>query len=188
MKVLFYARPDQARRGYDLGVRALELVKHERPDVEVLFFGADDDTLGRLPFQMRNLGRVDEQTLAAALNEAHVFLGLSLTNISHAPLEAMACGCAVVEADTPSVRATLTPGENCLTAAPDARELAAAVVRLVADRDLRIALAERGIADTEDATWERSGSQLEQILRETCVVRLPHAAQAWLRPQMPTLS
>jgi hypothetical protein len=36
-----------------------------------------------------------------------------------------------------------------------------------------VRLAERGIADTREATWEHSGAQLERILIETCFARLP---------------
>jgi glycosyltransferase involved in cell wall biosynthesis/SAM-dependent methyltransferase len=172
-KVLFYARPDQPRRGYDLGMQALARVKEQEPETEVILFGATDEELGSLPFAARNLGPVEVDALAAAFNEAHVFLGLSFTNISHAPFEAMACGCAVVELDVPSVTAMVAPGENCLLAAPDPDELAEAILRLVRDDELRVRLAERGIADTRDATWEHSGAQLERILRETCFVRLP---------------
>ena len=175
-RVLFHARPDQERRGYDLGLRALDRVKREHPEVEVILFGATDDELGPLPVAARNLGPVDADRLVAAFNDAHIFLDLSFANMSQLPFEAMAAGCAVVELDGPAVTAIVKPGENCLVAAPDAGEVAEAVLRLVRDDELRLRLAEHGGADVAEATYERSGAQFERILRETCFVRLPRPA------------
>ena len=143
-KVLFYTRPDQERRGYDLGLRALERVKREHPEVEVILFGATDDELGPLPVAAQNLGPIDAGRLAAAFTDAHVFLDLSFANMSQLPLEAMAAGCAVVALDAPGVGAIVKPGENCLVAAPDAAEVSETVLRLVRDDELRVRLAERG--------------------------------------------
>lgn len=171
-KVLFFARPDQRRRGYDLGLEALRLVKEAEPETEILFFGATDEELGRVPVPIQNLGVLDEEALARALNKTHVFLSFSFTNISHAPLEGMACGAAVVEVDVPWVRGMVEDGSNCLLAAPESEAVAASVLRLVREPELRHRLGRNGADAMVGASWERTGDQLERLLRETCFVRL----------------
>jgi len=160
-KVLFQAQAETPRDS-ELGLRALERVKTEAPDVEVILFGATDAELGEIPFTARTLGSIDQDGRAAILNEAHALLDVS-SNDSVLSLEARACGCAVV--DLHDFVGTATP-----------EELANAVLRLTRDDDKRVRLAERGIATAADMTWERSGAQLEKILRETCFVRLSASA------------
>jgi glycosyltransferase involved in cell wall biosynthesis len=177
-RVLFFAKPDQARRGFGVGVEALRLLHESVPEAEIVLFGGDDDALGELPFPYRNLGSLTTAELAAALNEAHVFLSLSLTNISHAPYEAMACGCAVVEARVAAVEASLRDGENCLLAEPAPVPLAEALVRLVRDDELRVRLAGRANADVAGRTWERTGHELERLLLDWAFVRIDRKAAA----------
>lgn len=171
-KVLFLARPDQARRGYETGIAALERVKRDDPETEILLFGATDEELSPLPFPARNLGVLRPSELAAVLNESHVFLSFSLTNISHAPYEAMACGCAVVEADVPTVRSMVAPG-SCLLTVPEPDAVAAAIRTLLADDELRIGYAARGVEATAGLTWKAAGDRFEAILRSLAFLRLP---------------
>ena len=169
--VLFFARPDQKRRGFEIGIEALRAIARERPDTEIRFFGARDDELPEIDFPFVNLGVLSVDELAEALNAAHVFLGFSLTNISHAPLEAMACGCAVVEADVPSVREMVAP-EACVLVAPDPGAVAAAVVALLADAERRVRLARNGRDAVSGSSWDQTAGQLETLLTEMCFVRL----------------
>ena len=168
---LFFARPDQKRRGFEIGIEALRAIARERPDTEIRFFGARDDELPEIDFPFVNLGVLSVDELAEALNAAHVFLGFSLTNISHAPLEAMACGCAVVEADVPSVREMVAP-EACVLVAPDPGAVAAAVLALLADAERRVRLARNGRDAVSGSSWDQTAGQRETLLTEMCFVRL----------------
>lgn len=170
-RILFYARPDQARRGFDLGIEALRQVARSHPDARIAFFGAHDKELPDVGFAYENLGVLSEEELAAALNRSHIFVGFSLTNISHAPFEAMASGCAVVEADLESVRGML-PRDACVFARPAPDAVAAAVRGLIDDNERRIALANRAAAAVSRLSWMRTADQLEAFLEEACLVRL----------------
>jgi glycosyltransferase involved in cell wall biosynthesis len=170
---LFFARPSLRRRGYDVGVDALRLLKTERPDVDVVFFGSPTDELGEVPFEFRNLGVIEATAVAEAMNEAHILLTFSLTNISNVPYEGMACGCAVVDLDLPNVSSMVEPDVNCILAAFEPRALADAVERLTDDPDLRLRIARRGAADAAVRTWERTASMFEAALRRICFVTDP---------------
>lgn len=182
VRVLFFARPAMKRRGYEIGVEALRLLAERRPDVEITFFGAADEELGSIPFPFRNHGVLGPAGLAAAMNESHVLLSFSLTNISNVPFEGMACGCAVVEANVPTVVEMVDP-ELCVLADADAESVARALERLVDDEALREELGARGAQAMRDRRWRRSGDQLEHALRSLCFARLGRGSAA---PGAPT--
>src|SRR5581483_11415045 len=177
--VLFFARPSLKRRGYDVGVRALARLLELRPDVRIRFFGASDGELGAVPFRFENLGVLAPDALARAMNEAHVLLSFSLSaNISWVPFQGMACGCAVVEADLPPVRAMVDAGRTCLLAEPNPEAVARALERLVADGGLRARIATAGGSAMANKTWASSARAFERKLVEPSFVRLPSGARA----------
>jgi GT2 family glycosyltransferase/glycosyltransferase involved in cell wall biosynthesis len=173
ISILFFARPHMPRRGYSVGREALARLKTELPDAEIRFFGCEDDELGDVSFPHRNLGVLDAEQLAKAMNSAHILLTFSLSNISHVPFEGMACGCAVVEADTPLNAGMLDDGDNCLLVTPDPKAVAAALKRLVTDDELRKKLGTRGAKQMEGRTWARTGDQFEAALLRLCFARSP---------------
>jgi glycosyltransferase involved in cell wall biosynthesis len=174
-RVLFFARPSLARRGYTVGIEALAELKWRHPETEITFFGTPSEELGPVPFDFKNLGVIDAPAVAQAMNEAHILLTFSLTNISNVPFEGMACGCGVVELDGTNVSAMTNPGENCLLTSFEPSKIADAVARLIEDPDLRIKLGNRGAADMAGRTWERTASMFDSALRELCI--LPIAAR-----------
>lgn len=169
-RVLFFTRPGMKRRGFDIGIEALERIARERPDVQICFFGAEDDEIGEVGFSYTNLGVLSHYELARAMNEAHILLCFSLSaNVSWVPLQGMACGCAVVEADVPGVR-EMVQADTCLLAKPVASLVTEALLRLIEDDGLRCRLAENGITTLAERSWESSAQQFEQILRKRCFV------------------
>jgi glycosyltransferase involved in cell wall biosynthesis len=105
-RVLFYARPSTPRRGFELGVMALELFHRERPDHELVLFGEDVSAYG-LPFPFANAGRVAPRGLNELYNGAAACLVISLTNCSFLPLELIAAGCVPVVNDGENNRLVL---------------------------------------------------------------------------------
>jgi glycosyltransferase involved in cell wall biosynthesis len=172
-RILFFARPSLPRRGYGLGVEALRRVKAERPDVRVAFFGATDAELADVGFDFENLGVVSHEELAREMNASHVLLCFSLSaNISWVPLQGMACGCAVVDADVPGVREMVTDGETCRLAAADPASVAEAVLGLLGDDAERQRLGRAAAAEMARGGFAASMRQFERILVDRCFVRL----------------
>ena len=90
------------------------------------------------------------------------------------PLEAMACGCAVVTTDNVGVREYARAGENCLMApVGDDTALARAVAQLLDHPEQRAALVAAGLATAARYEWSQVAQQLEQLL---------HGAMALWRP------
>jgi hypothetical protein len=90
-EIFFYARPGTPRRGFELGLMALDILAHERPDCVINFAGWDVARF-RVPFPYRNLGLVPINELNALYNRCAAALVLSFTNMSLLPLELVAAG------------------------------------------------------------------------------------------------
>jgi glycosyltransferase involved in cell wall biosynthesis len=171
--ILFFARPTLKRRGYGLGIRALNLVKQRFPDTRIRFFGSHTQELGDVPFDFENLGVLSPVEIAREMNRAHVLLSISLSNISNVTFEGMACGCAVVEIDHASNAQMVETGSNCLLADADPEAVAKALAQLIADERLRNSIATKGAQDMQLRTWERTGAQFEAAVMRQCFARLP---------------
>ena len=161
-RVAFYARPSTARRAYEIGVEALALVKQRYPEVEILFFGANDVPTPTFP--VNNLGVRNPYELVSLYSSCDVGLVLSLTNPSFVPFEMMACKCAVVDVRSERVEGLLADRENALLAEPTPESLAAAVLELLWDKELRAALVERAYEQVRTRSWQASARQLERVL------------------------
>jgi glycosyltransferase involved in cell wall biosynthesis len=103
-EVVFYARPGAARRGYELGVLALEQFTRRRPDVVVNTFGVP---ARRLPFRARVHPSLRPAELNELYNRCAAGLALSFTNISLIAYELLAAGVVPVVNDWRGSRADL---------------------------------------------------------------------------------
>jgi glycosyltransferase involved in cell wall biosynthesis/2-polyprenyl-3-methyl-5-hydroxy-6-metoxy-1,4-benzoquinol methylase len=162
IRLLFFARPALKRRGYSIGLEALESVHRECPEVQIYLYGMEENP--RLSFPYTNLGVLDQRQLAQAMRDSDVHLSFSLSNISQVPFQAMACGCAVVEAKLPSVEAMVEDGKHCLLAEPQPDAVVAALRRLIEDGELRSRIAKAGMEFVRDKTWDNSCKQFEDIV------------------------
>jgi len=79
--------------------------------------------------------------------------------------ESMASGRPVIASDLPSIREVLTHEENALLVpSGDARALAAAIERLLLDRDLSRRLAARAFEDVKAYSWDRRAEAIFSLL------------------------
>ena len=169
LRLLFFARPGVKRRGYELALKALEIVKKQNLELEIAFFGANSKELKNVPFEFTNLGILSPEQLAEEMNQSHMMLSLSLSNISWVPFEGMACGLTVIDADVPSVREMVDDNAICL-ASPTPEGISNAILRLIDDRNLRLKFANTAIAYIGNHKWEDTCQQLEEILAKRCVL------------------
>jgi len=163
-RIVFYARPSTPRRGFSLGVEALNLVHRSAPDVEIVMFGARRLREYPIPFPYVDLGIASEEELAELYSSATMGLVLSYTNCSFVPFEMMASHCPVVAVDTDPVRWFQRDGVNAVVTAPEARSLAQGMLTLLEDEGLRQRIVANAYQDVRDLSWERSMQQFEEIL------------------------
>ncbi|HEX7957737.1 MAG TPA: glycosyltransferase, partial [Pyrinomonadaceae bacterium] len=164
-RVVFYARHETRRRGTELGLSALALLKRRLPDTEVILFGSPELPY-ELPFEHTSAGVLGERELADLYRGAAAGLSVSLTNYSLVPQEMLACGLPVVEMDLPPLRAAYPDGSPGIRLAPptpagiaDALEEALSVpeseARLVREAAARL---------VSHLSWSEAGRELVGFL------------------------
>jgi glycosyltransferase involved in cell wall biosynthesis len=163
--VLLYSRTTTPRRAVPLALLALEEVQRRRPSARVELFGDPRQAPNQLA-NARDLGVLTRDELAAAYSRATVGVVLSLTNYSLIAQEMLACGLAVVEADTPSTRAAFGPEPPLELASLTVRGVADAVEKLLDDPALRGRRRDKGIDLVHTRTWDDAVESVEAGLRE----------------------
>jgi O-antigen biosynthesis protein len=162
-RLCFYARPATPRRAYELGLEALQLVKARLPELEIVFYGAEELTPSP-SFPFVNRGLLKQDGLAALFSSCDVGLVFSLTNPSFVPLEMMACGCVVIEIASERLEGVLTHGQDAWLVEPTPQAVADGVVQLLEEKQLRERLVENGYARTKTMPWSQSVRQIEAVL------------------------
>jgi hypothetical protein len=102
--VVFYARPEVARRGFAVGAMALHEFHRRHPEYEIHLFG---DAAAEVPFPATNHGSVPPARLAELYNRCAAGIALSFTNVSLVPDEMLACGAVPVTGESDYARACL---------------------------------------------------------------------------------
>lgn len=157
-KVFFYARPATPRRGFELGVRALEVFRERNPGYQVVMAGGDIPS-GTFSFPVTDVGYVSEERLNDLYNQSAAALVISLTNCSLLPLEIMATGCPVVTTVGDNNEKILPPNSAVL-AVPSPHHIAAALEQAV-KRPFRQELVD---AATQ-YQWEAQTKKVAAVLR-----------------------
>lgn len=161
--IVCYARPVTPRRGFELAVLALQLVKSRKPEVEIIFFGWDE--YEELPFESTNAGILDHGSLAELYNRATIGLVISLTNYSLIPQEMMACKLPVI--DIRGENTTSVFGDDnskIILSEPTPHHIAGDIIQLLDNREKRDSLSENGYNYVKDFSWEQEARKVEGIL------------------------
>lgn len=90
-EIFFYARPVTERRGFDLGIMALEIFHKRMPGYTINLAGWDVSGYD-IPFPYVNYKALQLSELPELYNKCAAALVISLTNMSLLPLELLACG------------------------------------------------------------------------------------------------
>jgi hypothetical protein len=159
--VVFYARPEAARRGFELGLMALEVFASRRPEIELHFYG---NKMGRLPFPFTDHGRVEPKELNEIYNCCYAGLSLSLTNVSLVAHEMLAAGCIPVVNDAVQNHLVL---DNPFVryAPPDPQALALELEEIVMSRDFE-SLSRAAAASVRSTTWDDAGGAVATIFQQ----------------------
>jgi glycosyltransferase involved in cell wall biosynthesis len=161
-KILFYARAHTERRGFEIGVFALQIFKEKHPEYEIVFVGQDTSDYD-IPFDYTDLGILTYDELPALYHEHVACLVLSLTNVSLLPLELLAAGCVPV----------MNSGENNTMVLGDVEgiEYTDAYPTSLADKLCQVVErtditehAKRISESVKDKSWQRSYQKVEEII------------------------
>ncbi len=163
--VAFFARPRMPRRGFELGIEALRIVKEKKPEVQIFLYGDRNFSEFNIPFEYHDCKILPEDKLAELFSRVDVSLSISLSNPSVIALQAMHCGCAAVEIDYPTNDGTYINNLNCLLAPPHPRGIAETVLKLLDNKKLRREIAQRGLQWANGISYEKTTRQFLRIIK-----------------------
>ena len=156
-------------KGMTHGIEALRAVKRHIPDIDPVAFGVDRRP-GEIPAWMAYVRNPSRDVLSDLYNSLALFLHTSEYEGWGLPgAEALACGCALVAADSGGIRDYAVDGRTALVVPTrDPVALASATTRLVEDSDLRLRLADAGSSAIQRFTWDRAAESLDAVLKRLC--------------------
>jgi len=157
---------DYPWKGVREGLEAIAAVKVRHPEVLLVGFGVKRPREA-LPYDEFH-ENLPQERLAWLYSRCPIYLCPSWDEgLGMPPMEAMACGAALVTFDNGGCRDYALDGETALVAPRrDVAALAEALERMVTDAGLRQRLARRGQAFvTSRFDWNRGAERLEGILR-----------------------
>ncbi len=149
------------------GVKAICQVKAKIPQLRVRLFGVPGRPSG-LPDWVEYNRNPRQGKLREIYNWAAIFMSPSWAEgWPLPPAEALQCGAVLAATDIGGHREYAIDGETALLSpAKDPGALAANLLRLLEDRELRIQLAHRGQQHIQQFTWDRAISAFESVLRK----------------------
>ena len=152
-------------KGPDILIDTLQGLRSDMQEVEADVIAARPPQ-HRFPSWVRVHVRPDAYQLVDLYNHAAVCLHTSrLEGWGLVPMEAAACGCAVVATESKGVNEYLVPDRSMLQVpVDDIAGLVAACRRVLADDALRLRLSEAAVEDVSRFSWEASTDQLERLL------------------------
>jgi glycosyltransferase involved in cell wall biosynthesis len=123
---------------------AFARVAEARPGAELVLKHMGVKPVAAAP-GVRVIGHVPYERMAAYYQAADVCLSIPSSDSSPRSVwEAMACGCPVVVSDLPWVRELIAPGRDALVVPVEPEAVAAAILRVLDDRELAASLGRRG--------------------------------------------
>ena len=155
---------EHAWKGVADGFEAVARVTRHVPTLRLVGFGVKPPR-GAVPYDEFHLNPPQDR-LAAVYSSCEIYLCPSWDEgLGMPPMEAMACGAAVVTYDNGGCRDYARDGETALVARRrDIGDLAAKLERLVVDESLRARLAAAGMRFVTTAfSWDRAVRRLEEI-------------------------
>lgn len=160
-EIFFYARPVTARRGFELGILALQIFHEKMPNYTITLAGWDVSDYD-IPFPYKNLKTLSLSELSDIYNQSAAALVVSLTNMSLMPLELLATGTIPVVTDGPNNRQVSdNPYIEYATPSPDA--LAQRLIDVVSRKDLP-SYAKKASRSVQGQDWDKAKEKFMQIL------------------------
>ncbi|MBN1933725.1 MAG: glycosyltransferase family 4 protein [Anaerolineae bacterium] len=174
LRYILYVGSENPRKNLSRLLRAFAAVHAQRPDLRLIKigsiqYGPQAEALRRqiseldLGNDVLLIDHVTDQDLALFYNAATLFAFPSLyEGFGLPPLEAMACGTPVVCSSAASLPEVV--GDAAIAIDPtDVDALAASIVRVLGDSDLRDDLRQRGLARAARFTWERTARATVEV-------------------------
>jgi glycosyltransferase involved in cell wall biosynthesis len=162
-EIFFYARPVTARRGFELGIMALDIFAKKMPEYTINLAGWDVSDYN-IPFRYNNLSNLRVSELNDIYNRCSVALVISLTNMSLLPLELIASG--VIPVVNEGLNNRLVSNNKFIEyCQPTPQALADRLIEVARRKDLS-QYAHEAAASVSGADWDTSGAKFVDIFEK----------------------
>jgi len=147
-------------------LEAIELVKKQRNDTELILYGSGSITYTRPGVNYTFLKGLTDDELAGLYSSADVVACPSwYESFPLPPLEGMACGAPVITTSIGTEDYAIN-GETALVVPPrDPKKMAEAILELLKNEDLRERLKRAGPKKAKEFTWDKTTDTIDSILR-----------------------
>lgn len=155
------------KKGIADGLAAFNLAKNRYPEIELILFGAY-----RLPSRLRGkfeyIYLPSAEQLKKIYSSCDIFLWPSREEgFGLPPMEAMACGCAVISTDTGAIRDYSIPNETVvIVPAKQPQIMAEKLIELIEDDKKIREILESAREKIKEFDWQNSTKKLEKIFFE----------------------
>lgn len=155
-------------KGFDDMISALNLVDREKFPFHLRLITQDDLDFSRAAFSYEIVKPVSDEELAEAYRWGEIFIHSSwFEGFGLPPLEAQACGLAVVSTDSGGVREFLRDGTNSFLVPPrEPRTFARKIEQMIEDFHSRTRFIDSGLQTCREFTWDRIADKLESALND----------------------
>ncbi|MBI5357970.1 glycosyltransferase family 4 protein [Candidatus Saccharibacteria bacterium] len=162
-EIFFYARPVTARRGFELGIMALEIFHKKHPEYIINLAGWDVSDYD-IPFPYKNLRTLSLDQLSPLYNRCAAGLVMSLTNMSLLPLELLSCGTIPVVNDGENNR--LVSDNKFISYVPNNPVAMAEKLSEVVSRKDAIEYSKKAAESVESYSWDSSGKKFVSVVKK----------------------
>ncbi len=165
-RLLALAKPEFEWKGLQDLIKALQSVAERRRDFKLITFGFREPAMTDLPVRHRHVFSPSDDELSKLYSAADIVISPSwFESFPLPPLEAMACGSAVVTT-RPGTEDYAEDMRNALVVPPrEPAEMAEAILRLMDDDDLRLRIGNEAAESVQRFTWQAATSRMEAFLR-----------------------
>ena len=164
-RIFFYARPYTARREFEIGTMALDMVAQEIPELEVVMAGQpiSDYPFG---FQCIDKGIMPPEKMSDVYSQCDMCLVLSATNMSLLPIEVMASG-SVVVSDGGDNNTWELNDQNAILTEDDPWDIADKLIYYLKHREELEPLRVQGKEYAEGITWKEEMETVCTFMRDS---------------------
>jgi glycosyltransferase involved in cell wall biosynthesis len=152
---------EQSFKGTAHGLKTLERVRKQYPELKVTLFGAQPHETGSLPEWIHFVLRPAPKALRELYNAHAIFISPSLSEgWALPPAEAMRCGCATVLTNIGGHEYAVEGVTSLLCPPEDPERMAEEIVQLIQNPGLRITLGRSAEKEIAKYTWSRATDRL----------------------------
>ncbi len=163
-RIFFYARPYTARREFEIGTMALDMVAKQIPNMEVVMAG---QPISDYPFGFKCIdkGIMPPNQMSDVYSQCDMCLVLSATNMSLLPIEVMASG-SVVVSDAGDNNTWELNEQNAILTEDDPWDIAEKIIYYLNHKEELQPIREYGREYAEGITWKEEMERICYFIRD----------------------